>query len=62
MPTEKNEGELVLSYVEALNHENFRLARRYVSDHMTFDGALASRQGADAIFADLERMRLKVRH
>lgn len=26
---------------------------------MTFEGTLASRQQADAIFADLERMRLK---
>ncbi len=59
VPVEQNALGLVLSYVEALNDENFRLARRYVSDNMTFDGALASEQGADAIFADLERMRLK---
>lgn len=43
MPVEKNARGLVLSYIEALNDENFRLARRYVSDDMTFEGALASR-------------------
>ena len=59
MTVEKNPRGLVLSYVEALNDENFKLARRYVSDDMTFDGALASRQGAAAIFVDLERVRLK---
>ena len=51
--------ELVLAYLQALNDENFDLARRYVSDDMEFTGALASRQGADAVFADLGRMRLK---
>jgi hypothetical protein len=59
MQAEKNASGLVLSYLEALNAENFRLAGRYASDDMTFDGALASRHGADAIFADLERMHLK---
>ena len=50
---------LVLSYVKALNDEDFKVARQHVSDHMIFDGPLASIHGADAIFADLERMRLK---
>jgi limonene-1,2-epoxide hydrolase len=59
MPVKKNPRELVLAYLQALNDENFDLARRYVSDEMEFTGALASRQGADAVFADLERMRLK---
>jgi len=59
MSEEKNPRGLVLSSVGALDDENFSLARRYVSDDMMFDGSLASRQRADAIFADLERMRPK---
>ena len=59
IPAKKNPRELVLAYLQALNDENFDLARRYVSAEMEFTGALASRQGADAVFADLERMRLK---
>lgn len=56
---EKSVRGLVLSYVEASNDEKFKLVRRYVSDDMKFDGALASLQGAEAIFTELERMRLK---
>jgi limonene-1,2-epoxide hydrolase len=59
MPVKSNPRELVLAYLQALNDENFDLAKRYVSDDMEFTGALACRQGADAVFADLERMRLK---
>ena len=59
MPVKKNPRELVLAYLQALHDENFDLARRYVGDDMDFTGALASRHGADAVFADLERMRLK---
>lgn len=50
---------LVRSYVDALNKEDFRTARRYVADDVSFDGVLGSRQGADAYFEDMERMRLK---
>ena len=59
MPVKRSPHELVLAYLQALNDENFDLARRYVGDEMQFTGALASRQGADAVFADLERMRLE---
>jgi hypothetical protein len=59
MPVEKSVRGLVLSYVEASNDEKFKLVRHYVSDDMKFDGALASLQGAEAIFTELERMRLK---
>ena len=59
MVQEKHPREVVLAYVYALNEEDFQQARQYVSDDMVFDGALASRHGAEEIFADLERMRLK---
>jgi limonene-1,2-epoxide hydrolase len=51
--------EVVLSCIKAINEEDFREARRYVSEGMTFEGVLGSRFGADAYFHDMERMKLK---
>ena len=59
METEKNAKEVVMSCVKALNEENFELAKRYVSDNISFVGVMGSRQGAQAYFDDMERMRLK---
>jgi predicted ester cyclase len=57
--TAVNPREIVLAYVEALNREDFQTARQYVANDVSFDGVLGSRQGADAYFEDMERMRLK---
>lgn len=51
--------EVVLSCVKAINEEDFREAKRYVSEGMMFDGVLGSRFGAEAYFHDMERMKLK---
>ena len=51
--------EVVLSCIKAINEEDFREARHYVSEGMKFDGVLGSRFGAEAYFHDMERMRLK---
>jgi len=59
MSSEKSAREVVLACVEAINQEEFALARQYVSDDLSFIGTLGSRQGADAYFNDMERMRLK---
>lgn len=59
METENNAKEVVMSCVKALNEEDFTLAKRYVSDNISFVGVMGSRQGADAYFKDMERMRLK---
>lgn len=48
-----------MSCVKAINAEDFREARRYVSEGMTFNGVLGSRFGADAYFNDMERMKLQ---
>jgi hypothetical protein len=55
----KSAREVVLACVEAINEENFKLARHYVSNDLSFVGVLGSRQGGDAYFSDMERMRLK---
>jgi hypothetical protein len=59
METEKNAKEVVMSCVKALNEENFELAKQYVSHNISFVGVMGSRQGAQAYFDDMERMRLK---
>ncbi len=57
--SEENAKQLILSYIDALNRQDFQMARRYVADDLSFDGALGSRQGADDYFEDMKRMRLR---
>jgi tRNA G37 N-methylase TrmD len=51
--------EAVMSCIEAINEEDFTTARKYVSDDMVFQGVLGSRDGAEAYFNDMEKMKLK---
>ena len=51
--------EVVVACVNAINKEDFKTARQYVSDDLTFVGVLGLRQGGDVYFRDMERMRLK---
>ena len=51
--------EVVLSFLKSLNAEDFKTARDYVNDNMTFDGVLGSRNGADAYFKDMSKMKFK---
>lgn len=50
---------VVMACVDAINREEFREAKQYVSDDFSFIGVLGSRNGAEAYFLDMERMRLK---
>ena len=59
MSLESTAEQVVMACVEAINKEDFQTARRYVSDDISFVGVLGSRQGADACFSDMERLRLK---
>lgn len=59
MALQTDPKEVVLSCVNAINREDFAAARRYVSEDMSFTGVLGSRQGRDAYFKDMEKMRLK---
>jgi hypothetical protein len=59
METGSNAKDIVMSYVKALNDEDFKTARQYVSDNLSFAGPLATLNEADAYFKDMERMRLK---
>jgi limonene-1,2-epoxide hydrolase len=49
----------VLSFIDAMNAEDFKTARNYVTDDMKFIGVLGTRDSADAYFKDMERMKLK---
>jgi limonene-1,2-epoxide hydrolase len=51
--------ETVMSFIKALNADDFKAARVYVHDDMKFEGVMGSRNGAAAYFADMEKMRLK---
>jgi limonene-1,2-epoxide hydrolase len=57
--TRTNAKEIVTSCIKALNEEDFKTARKYVTDNFSFVGVLGSRDGADAYFNDMEKMKLK---
>ena len=50
MYSQKTSREVVLSHVSVLNDENFKLAKPYASDYLSFVGVLGSRPGAGACF------------
>ena|ERR1700712_4332318 len=51
--------QTVLPFLQALNDEDFDTARSFVSDNMTFEGVLGSRDNADAYFSDMRKMKFK---
>jgi hypothetical protein len=51
--------EVVLSFIKALNEEHFEDAKAYANDKLKFIGVLGTRDGAEAYFSDMRKMRLK---
>jgi hypothetical protein len=51
--------EVVVSFINAITGEDFATARTLVNDDLVFDGVLGSRNGADAYFNDMEKMKFK---
>ncbi|MBE7176379.1 MAG: nuclear transport factor 2 family protein [Mucilaginibacter polytrichastri] len=51
--------ETVLACIKAINEEDFAAGRKQVHDHMKFVGVLGERDGGDAYFGDMEKMKLK---
>ncbi len=49
----------VMAFLRHLNEENFAAARKCADDDLKFDGVMGSRDGADAYFADMEKMKFK---
>jgi limonene-1,2-epoxide hydrolase len=52
-----NAKEVVISYLKALNDQDFKAARSYLNDNMTFQAPIASHSSADAYFRENERLR-----
>jgi len=57
--TGSDSKETLLSFLKALNEEDFETARSFVTDDLRFEGVLGARDGAAAYFTDMERMRFK---
>jgi hypothetical protein len=51
--------EVVISFIKALNGEDFESARTFADENIKFIGVLGTRDGAEAYFKDMERMKLK---
>jgi limonene-1,2-epoxide hydrolase len=52
-----NAKKVVISYLKALNDQDFKAARSYLNDNMTFQAPIASYNSADAYFKENERLR-----
>src|ERR1700742_2473543 len=52
-------AKTVLSFIEALNKQDYKAARQYIADDMKFEGVMGTRDGADVYIADMEHMKFK---
>ncbi|MEP6674646.1 MAG: nuclear transport factor 2 family protein [Ferruginibacter sp.] len=57
--SEQEASDVVLSFINAINQEDFTAARKCVLDTMTFHGVLGSRNGAEDYFNDMKKMKFK---
>lgn len=57
--TEDSVKNIVLTFLNALNNENFEKARECLSDNMAFDGVLGHRDGAETYINDMKKMKFK---
>ena len=59
MEATTNSQDTVLMFLEAINKEDFKLARNYMADDLYFDGVMGKRNGADVYFDDMKKMLFK---
>lgn len=52
-------GDMVLSFIRALNSEDFKAAREYVNDDLKFIGVMGSRDSANVYLSDMAKMKFK---
>lgn len=55
----KTNKEVVLSFLNALNEENFEAARKLLNPSFSFKGPLGQRDGADVYIEDMKKMKFK---
>jgi len=49
----------VQSFLQALNNEDFKAARNYLTNDVKFIGVMGTRDGGDVYMADMEKMKFK---
>lgn len=49
----------ITAFLKALNNEDFKKARRYLSDNVNFAGVMGTRNGGDTYMSDMEKMKFK---
>ncbi|MDO3626477.1 nuclear transport factor 2 family protein [Mucilaginibacter sp. BT774] len=59
MTTTASAKYTVMSFLKSLNEEEFDNARKYADEDLKFEGVLGSRNGADAYFEDMKKMKFK---
>ena len=52
-------GKTIQSFLQALNDEDFKTARSYLTDDMKFVGVMGARDGGDTHIADMQKMKFK---
>lgn len=51
--------QIVLDFIDAMNQFDYAKARSYVTDDLSFVGVLGTRNGADAYFSDMQKMKFQ---
>ena len=59
METSNKSKEMVLSFLEALNHEDFKKAEECLNKDFTFKGPMGERNGAREYMEDMKKMKFK---
>ncbi len=57
--TESKAENAVMTFINALNSEDFAAAREQLANGMKFDGVMGSRDSAEAYISDMTRMKFK---
>lgn len=58
-PISSKSKEVVLTFIDALNTEDFETAKNCLDDEMVFDGVLGHRDGAETYINDMKKMKFK---
>lgn len=51
--------DIVLTFISALNNEDFEAARACLAEDMAFDGVMGKRDSAESYIADMKKMKFK---
>jgi limonene-1,2-epoxide hydrolase len=55
----RNAKEVVMAFLKSMNDQDFKAARKYVIDDLSFVGVLGTRDSKEAYFKDMEQMRAR---